>query len=112
MRNLNKFIKWVIVSFEKNGRASARKLTVFVSFILLNLGFIVHLKNNVTIQKEYILIYATIVLLGLGYLTIENIVDIIKGRYGASSMFMGSDIFTSSALDRNRVDNPDEPTPE
>jgi hypothetical protein len=78
---------------------------VFVAFTLFNIGFIVHLINGMTIQREYVIIYATIVLLGLGFLTAENIVELFKGRFGMSSF---NSTYSSTYLDTNRVDNPDE----
>jgi hypothetical protein len=102
---MNNFLVWLIGSFERKGKVSARKLTVFVAFILFNIGFIVHLTSGVTIQKEYVIIYATIVLLGLGFLTAENIVELFKSRFGLGGF---SSTFSSTYLDTNRVDNPDE----
>ena len=102
---MNNFLVWLIRSFERKGKVSARKLTVFVAFVLFNIGFIVHLISGITIQKEYVIIYATIVLLGLGFLTAENIVELFKGRFGMDSF---SSVYSSTYLDTNRVDNPDE----
>ena len=102
---MNNFLVWLIRSFERKGKVSARKLTVFVAFILFNIGFIVHLISGITIQKEYVIIYATIVLLGLGFLTAENIVELFKGSFGGNGF---SSIYSSTYLDTNRVDNPDE----
>lgn len=102
---MNNFLVWLIRSFERKGKVSARKLTVFVAFILFNIGFIVHLVSGVAIQKEYVIIYATIVLLGLGFLTAENIVELFKGSFGVNDF---NNIYTPNYIDANRVDNPDE----
>lgn len=102
---MNNFLVWLLQSFERKGKVSARKLTVFVAFTLFNIGFIIHLINGMTIQREYVIIYATIVLLGLGFLTAENIVELFKGRFGMSSF---NSTYSSTYLDTNRVDNPDE----
>jgi hypothetical protein len=101
-----KAAKWFRKSFEYRGKASARKLTTFASFVLLNAGFIVHLYSGNTIQKEYVYLYATITLLGLGYLTAENIVDIVKGSNNITSTFWS---YGQNIVDNNgRVDNPDQ----
>lgn len=101
---INSF-KWFRKSFEYRGKASSRKLTTFVSIVLLNLGYLVHLYTGQTIQIEFIYIFALIVFLGLGFLTAENIVEMVKGRFGQSTFLnYEQDIFAS----RPRVDNPDE----
>lgn len=101
---MNNFLVWLLQSFERKGKVSARKLTVFAAFVLFNIGFIVHLCTGSTIQKEYVIIYATIVLLGLGFLTAENIVELFKSRFGMRDF---TDNFYSPYQDTNRVDNPD-----
>ena len=102
---MNNFLVWLLQSFERKGKVSARKLTVFIAFMLFNIGFVVHLINGMSIQKEYVIIYATIVLLGLGFLTAENIVELFKGSFGGNGF---NSIYSSTYLDTNRVDNPDE----
>ena len=102
---MNNFLGWLLQSFERKGKLSARKLTVFVAFILFNIGFIVHLCTGSSIQKEYVIIYAIIVLLGLGFLTAENIVELFKGSFGVNDF---NNIYTPNYIDTNRVDNPDE----
>lgn len=96
--------KWLIKSFEHRGKASARKLTTFASFVLLNIGFIVHLTTGQVIQKEYVYLYAIIVLLGLAYLTAQNITDILKGNNITSTFWS----YGQNLFDNGRVDNPDE----
>lgn len=102
---MNNFLVWLLQSFERKGKVSARKLTVFAAFILFNVGFIVHLYTGSTIQKEYVIIYATIVLLGLGFLTAENIVELFRSRFGMRDF---TDSYLQSYQTTNRVDNPDE----
>ena len=102
---MNNFLGWLLQSFERKGKLSARKLTVFVAFILFNIGFIVHLCTGSSIQKEYVIIYATIVLLGLGFLTAENIVELFRSRFGMRDF---TDSYLQSYQNTNRVDNPDE----
>lgn len=102
---MNNFLVWLLQSFERKGKVSARKLTVFAAFVLFNIGFIVHLCTGSTIQKEYVIIYATIVLLGLGFLTAENIVELFRSRFGLRDF---TDSYLQSYQDTNRVDNPDE----
>ncbi len=97
-------LKWLKKSFEYRGKASARKLTTFIAFCLLNVGFLDHIISGQLIQVEFIIIYSLIVLLGIGFLTAENIVEIIKGRYGNSNMFID---YEQNMYNRNRVDNPD-----
>lgn len=102
---LFKVFKWLQKSFEYRGKASARKLTTFVSTILLTCGYIDHLWSGQDIQVEFIYIYALLILMGLGFLTAENIVEIVKGRFGQSTFLnYDQDIFAR----RSRVDNPDE----
>jgi hypothetical protein len=102
---MNNFLGGLLQSFKRKGKVSARKLTVFVAFILFNIGFIVHLATGNSIQKEYVVIYAIIVLLGLGFLTAENIVELFKGSFGVNDF---NNIYTPNYIDTNRVDNPDE----
>ena len=102
---MNNFLVWLLQSFERKGKVSARKLTVFIAFILFNIGFIVHLCTGNAIQKEYVIIYATIVLLGLGFLTAENIVELFRSRFGMRDF---TDSYLQSYQTTNRVDNPDE----
>ena len=99
---------WLKKSFEYRGKASARKLTVFFCFVLLNIGFIVHLYTSQPIQTDFIIIYSLIILLGLGFMTAENIVAIVKGRFGGQNMFI--DDYDQEVYNRNKVrpDNPDE----
>jgi len=97
-------LNWLKKSFEYRGKASARKLTTFIAFCLLNVGFLDHIISGQLIQVEFIIIYSLIVLLGIGFLTAENIVEIIKGRYGNSNMFID---YEQNMYNRNRVDNPD-----
>jgi hypothetical protein len=101
---LFQLIPWLRKSFEFRGKASARKLTVFFCFVLLNIGFIDHLYTAQQIQVEFIIIYSLIILLGLGFMTAENIVAIVKGRFGAQTIFTDENYSLSS---RSRVDNPD-----
>jgi hypothetical protein len=96
---------WFKKSFEYRGKASARKLTTFIAVVLLNSGYIDHLWSGQNIQTEFIYIYALLIFLGLGLLTAENIVEMVKGRFGQSTFLnYDQDIFAS----RSRVDNPDE----
>lgn len=99
------FVKWIKKSFEFRGKASARKLTTFLAFVLLNVGFLDHIFTAQIIQVEFIIIYSLIILLGLGFMTAENIVQIVKGRFGNSNMFIDyeQDIYNK------RIDNPDNP---
>jgi hypothetical protein len=101
---LFQLIPWIRKSFEYRGKASARKLTVFFCFVLLNIGFIDHLYTEQIIQTEFIIIYSLIILLGLGFMTAENIVAIIKGRFGGQTIFTDDNY---SINNRSRVDNPD-----
>jgi len=65
-------------SFKYRGKYSARKLTVFIAFTLLSIGFICDLAYDKTVDTTLVIVYAVIVLVGLGYLTAQNIVDILK----------------------------------
>lgn len=97
-------LKWLKKSFEYRGKASSRKLTTFMSFCLLNIGFLDHVSTGQIIQVEYIYIYSLIVILGLGFLTAENIVEMIKGRFGNANMFID---YEQDIYNKNKVDNPD-----
>ena len=99
------FLKWIRKSFEFRGKASSRKLTMFAAFFQLSLGYIVHLYTGRPIQVEFIWIFATLVFLSSGLLTAQNLVDIIKGRFGGATQFIDyeQDIYTKPG----RVDNPD-----
>ena len=100
-----KFLTWIRKSFEFRSKASSRKLTMFAAFFLLSLGYLIHLYTGIPIQVEFIWIFATLVFLSSGLLTAQNLVDIIKGRFGGATQFIDyeKDIYNN----RNRVDNPD-----
>jgi len=100
-----KFLKWIKSTFEYRGKTSTRKITVFAAFVQFNIGYIVHLYTGRNIQEIFLYILATIVLLGLGFLTAQNIVDIIKGRYGAATTFLGD---YEQEID---INNKSKPTP-
>lgn len=99
------FLKWIRKSFEFRGKASSRKLTMFAAFFLLSLGYLVHLYTGRLIQDTFVWILATLVFLSSGLLTAQNLVDIIKGRFGGATQFIDyeQDIYNN----RNRIDNPD-----
>jgi hypothetical protein len=63
------------------------------------------------IQVEFIIIYSLIILLGLGFMTAENIVAIVKGRFGGQNMFI--DNYDQEIYNRKtpKPDNPDEVAP-
>lgn len=106
---LQLIVHWFRRSFEYRGKASARKLTVFIAFCLLVTAFVDHLYSKQTIQVELLIIFSIIVLLGLGFLTAENIVEIFRARFGQSNY--GESNYNSYVqnpyYDRFRVDNPD-----
>lgn len=110
-KNLFRSFEWIRNSFEFRGKASARKLTVFFCFVLLNVGFIDHILTEQQIQVEFIIIYSLIILLGLGFMTAENIVAIVKGRFGGQNMFI--DNYDQEVYNRKtpKPDNPDEVAP-
>lgn len=60
---------------------------------------------------EFIVIYSLIILLGLGFMTAENIVAIVKGRFGGQNMFI--DNYDQEVYNRKnpKPDNPDEVAP-
>jgi hypothetical protein len=103
-------LEWFRQSFEYRGKASARKLTVFIAFILLVTAFVDHLYTTQTIQVELLVIFSVIVLLGLGFLTAENLVQIVRGRFNQKSMYSSYD--EDNYIYPTRVDNPeDSPEP-
>lgn len=101
-------IGWLRSSFEFRGKSSSRKLTVFFCFVLLNISFIVHLHTNQLIQIEFIYFYGLIILLGLGFITIENIIAIIKGRFGGQNLFVDDNYIFNKGNKPPIPDNPDE----
>ena len=104
MKRIKKLLLWLKRSFEYKGKASARKLTTFTSFSMLCLGYLDHLNSGQIIQKEFIYLFSIITLIGLGYMTAENIVDIVKGRFSGQQIFdYGQEIYNNS----HGVDNPD-----
>ncbi len=68
----------ILDSFKYKGKYSSRKLTVFVAFVLLNMLFLTELYFNKTVSETLVIIYGVIVLIGLGFLTSENVVDILR----------------------------------
>lgn len=100
-----KILKWFQKTFEYRGKPSARKVTVFTAFVQFNVGYIVHLYTGRDIQEIFLYILATIILLGLGFLTAENLVEMIKGRFGATTTFLGD---YEQDID---VNNRNKPTP-
>jgi hypothetical protein len=100
---MTKFIKGFIQSVSFNGKISARKLTVLIAFMLLNTGFIYHLYTGNIVDHSYIIVYAVIVLIGLGFMTAQNIVDIFKGN---SYDERGQNIYIAGRPNGG-VDNPD-----
>lgn len=94
-------------SFKYRGKISARKLTVFFSFVMLNVTALLSIFYQTTIHEVYLYIWAIIILIGLGFLTAENIVEMVRARFRNQNMFVDYDqenIFAN----RNRVDNPDQ----
>lgn len=103
-------VNWFKGSFEYRGKASARKLTVFIAFVLLVTAFVDHLYSRQTIQSELLIIFSTIVLLGLGFLTAENLVQIFRAKFNRGNIFNSYD--EDTYFYRPRVDNPeDSPEP-
>lgn len=70
----------ILDSFKYRGKYSSRKLTVFTAFSLLSSLFLVELYFNKTVSETLIIIYGVIVLIGLGFLTAQNVVDILSRK--------------------------------
>jgi len=49
-----------------------------MAFVLLTVSFIDHLYTSQLIQSELLIIFSTIVLLGLGFLTAENMIELFR----------------------------------
>lgn len=49
-----------------------------MAFVLLMVSFIDHLYTSQLIQTELLVIFSTIVLLGLGFLTAENMIELFR----------------------------------
>lgn len=70
----------ILDSFKYRGKYSSRKLTVFTAFSLLSSLFLIELYFNKTVSETLVIIYGVIVLIGLGFLTAQNVVDILSSK--------------------------------
>ncbi len=100
---MNNLIKGFVQSISFRGKISARKLTVFISFMSINAGYIYSLITGKIVDHAFITIYAIITLIGLGFMTAQNIVDIFKGN---SYDEQGQNIYIAGKPNGG-VDNPD-----
>lgn len=100
---MNKLIKGFVQSISFRGKISARKLTVLIAFMNLNAGYIHGLITGKSVDHAFITVYAVITLIGLGFMTAQNIVDIFKGN---SYNEQGQNIYIAGKPNGN-VDNPD-----
>lgn len=74
-----KFSKWIKHSFEgQDNKASSRKLTTFVGMLMFITTWFCDLFFNFTVDQIMLICIVCIVLLGAGYMTAQNIVDILK----------------------------------
>jgi hypothetical protein len=74
-----KLLKWFKYSFEgKDGKASGRKLTIFLFTVMYTITWAANLFLGKIIDVGILLIMGVFILVGWGILTAQNIVDILK----------------------------------
>jgi len=90
-----------------DGKTSSRKLTTFAGMAMIVTTWFCDLFFELTISETMLIIIGIIVLIGAGYMTAQNIVDILKRP---DPNYYGDDIYS---LGRKPSDNipPDESQP-
>lgn len=74
-----KLFKWFKHSFEgQDGKASSRKLTIFVFTVMYVITWFVNLFLSKQIDQGILLIMGVFILVGHAILSAQNIVDILK----------------------------------
>ena len=85
---------WFKHSFEgMDGKASSRKLTTFVGMLMFVITWICDLFFDFTVDQIMLICIVCIVLIGAGYMTAQNIVDIFKRP---DSSYFNNDIYNTN----------------
>jgi hypothetical protein len=61
-----------------DGKLSSRKLTTFSGMVMLIITWFFDLFYDFTISELMLMIIGIVVLIGMGYMTAQNIVDLLK----------------------------------
>jgi hypothetical protein len=61
-----------------DGKLSSRKLTTFSGMLMLIITWFFDLFYDFTISEMMLIIIGIVVLIGMGYMTAQNIVDLLK----------------------------------
>ena len=94
---------WLKFSFEgKDGKASSRKLTTFGGMLMFFVTWFCDLFFNLTVDQIMTICLICIVLIGSGYMTAQNIVDILKRP---QSSYFNNDVYNTQ---RKVEEGPDE----
>lgn len=64
---------------DKNKNLSSRKITAFVSFSLLTIGYLMQVFTGVMISPEFIYVFAGLAGTSLGLITWQNVIDLKNG---------------------------------
>ena len=84
-------MKWFYESIQgHDGKASSRKLTTFAGMAMIATTWFCDLFFELTISETMLIILGIIVLIGAGYMTAQNIVDLLK----RPSSYYGEDIYS------------------
>lgn len=79
MDHITKSKRWVQGSFEGgDGKASSRKLTAFIGMLMFVTTWAAELFFGLTTSDIITISVVCIVLIGFGFMTAQNIVDILK----------------------------------
>ena len=82
-----------------DGKLSSRKLTTFSGMLMLIITWFFDLFYDFTISELMLMIIGIVVLIGMGYMTAQNIVDLLKRP---QSSYYTDDIYQ---VGRNSSDN-------
>lgn len=84
-------MKWFKESISgHDGKASSRKLTTFAGMAMIITTWFCDLFFDLTISETLLIILGIIVLIGAGYMTAQNIVDLLK----RPQTYYGEDIYS------------------
>lgn len=73
-----------------DGKASSRKLTTLAGMVMITTTWFGDLFFDLTISETMLIILGVIVLIGAGYMTAQNIVDLLK----RPQTYYGEDIYS------------------
>lgn len=113
IHKITKEFKWLAKAFNgKDGQASSRKLTVFAMVVMFITTWFCELFFGMTVDYIMKVGIMSMIGIGLGFITAQNLVDILKKP---SSSIYGDDVIipqgrkAPSESDSPRPDNPDQP---